>query len=102
MKKKLKKEFIEFLREFRIVTAAIGFILALAINQLVISLVDDMIMPWIDPLIRGGTWETASLSIGQVNLLWGNFLSNILHLGIVFIVLFVLIKKVIKYKPLKA
>ena len=99
MKKKLGKNIIDFLKEFKVITVAIGFIMAQAISNLVTSFVENIFMPLLDPLIPNATWETATLSLGPVNLGWGLFLSSVLRFAILFLIIYFVIKKLLKYKP---
>jgi large conductance mechanosensitive channel len=97
MKKGVKHTFIDFLHEFKIVTAALGFVFALATNDLVHSFVNNLVMPFLDPLIKDGTWKTATFSFYGINIAWGNFLSNFLHFTILLLVIYIVIKKIMKY-----
>lgn len=92
---------MDFLREFRVVSAAIGFVFALATNELVQSFVDNIMMPLLDPLIKDGTWETAVLNIGPIQIAWGMFLSIFIHFVIIVVIIYVVIKKILKYSPQK-
>ncbi|MBS1267234.1 MAG: Large-conductance mechanosensitive channel [Candidatus Woesearchaeota archaeon] len=63
-----KDEFLEFLKEYKVIGLAIAFIIGAAATALVKSLVDNIIMPLITPLIPGGNWKTAKLVLGPVSL----------------------------------
>jgi large conductance mechanosensitive channel len=102
MKKKRETNFLKFLREFRVVTAAIGFIFALITNELVQSFVNNLIMPFLDPLIKDGTWQTATLAIGAAQIKWGAFLSTFLRFIIIGVLVYVIIKKILRYSPAKS
>ncbi|MEK6937785.1 MAG: MscL family protein [Nanoarchaeota archaeon] len=51
---KILKEFKEFLEQYKVMGLAIAFIMAMAANALVQSLVKDIVMPIITPFIPGG------------------------------------------------
>ena len=89
-------DFREFLKEYKIMSVAIGFIMGVATNELVKSFVDNIFMPLLDPLINDGTWETATWSIGPFNIGWGAFLSELLHWLIIALVVFLVIKKLVR------
>ncbi|MFA5724326.1 MAG: MscL family protein, partial [Candidatus Pacearchaeota archaeon] len=61
---KMIKEFFEFLKEYKVIGLAVAFIMGLAANQLIKSLVDNIIMPIITFLVPGGAWKTATFSMG--------------------------------------
>lgn len=90
------KEFMDFLYEYKVIGLAIAFIMGMAANQLVKSLVDNIIMPVVGALIPGGAWQTAKLAIGPVMISWGQFLSDIIYFIIVAFVIFLIAKKVLK------
>ena len=90
------KEFMDFLYEYKVIGLAIAFIMGMAANQVVKSLVDNIIMPIVGALIPGGEWQTAKLGLGPVMISWGQFLSDIIYFVIVAIVIFLIAKKVLK------
>lgn len=96
-KNKFTQEFIEFIKEFQIIGLAIAFVTGAAANDLVASFVDNIVMPMVEPLIPEGTWETASLALGPFNLHWGPFVSALLNFLIIMLVIFVVIKKILRY-----
>lgn len=96
-RKSMRKEFLEFLREYKVVGLAIGFVMGAAAKDLANSVVDDLVMPLINPLIPGGAWQSASIHIGPFFLKWGSFLSNFLSFAIIAIVVFLVVKKMLHW-----
>jgi len=92
----LVKEFKEFLQEYKVMPLAIAFIMGAAITALVQSFVNDIIMPIISPLIPGGEWQTAKLTIGPITLGWGPFLSALINFVIIAFVIFAIAKFLLK------
>jgi large conductance mechanosensitive channel len=90
------KDFLEFLNEYKVVGLAVAFIMGVATNNLVKSLVDNMVMPLVNPLLPGGGWETYTLVLGPFQLGVGPFLASLLNFLIIALVVFVIIKKVPK------
>ncbi|MBP1927870.1 large conductance mechanosensitive channel [Methanolinea mesophila] len=90
------KEFKDFLYEYKIIGLAIAFIMGLAANQLIKSLVDNIIMPIITPFIPGGAWQTATLLLGPIVISWGAFLGDLVYFIIVALVIFLIAKKLLK------
>jgi len=60
------KEFMDFLKEYKIVALAIAFIMGAAATTLIKSLVDNIVMPIITAFIPGGSWKTATFSLGPI------------------------------------
>jgi large conductance mechanosensitive channel len=75
-------EFRAFLLKDNLVALAIAVIIGLALNKLVGSVVDDLIMPLIGLILPSGAWQTAT--VGPLRI--GNFLAaalNFLVIGFV-------------------
>ena len=68
------KEFLEFLKEYKVISFGIAFVMGSASTSLVNSLVKDVLMPIIAPLLSSKSWETAMLNIGRLVLHMGPFL----------------------------
>ena len=90
------KELKEFLKEYKVVGLTVAFIIGVALTALVQSLVNDIVMPIISPLIPGGAWQEATLKIGPVLLRWGSFLSAVINFVIIALVVFIVVKKLLK------
>jgi large conductance mechanosensitive channel len=94
--KALFKEFHAFLMEYKVIGLAVAVIIGLAANNLVKSIVDNIVMPIITPFIPGGAWQTATLALGPVVLGWGAFLSSLINFLIIAWVVFLIAKLVLK------
>lgn len=92
----LIKEFKEFLYEYKVMALAIAFIMGVAITALVQSLVDNIIMPIITFMLPGGTWKTATFALGPIVFGWGAFLAAIINFVIIALVVFMIVKMVMK------
>ena len=95
------KEFRMFLKEYKVIGLAVAFVMGAATTNLVQSLVNNIIMPLINPLIPNGAWDSATLSIGAITLRWGVFLSALIHFVILSFIIFFVVKKVLDDKPAK-
>lgn len=78
-----------FLLRGDVITLAVAFIIGGAFNQIVTSLVEDVIMPIIGTII--GTPDFSSIKIGE-SIMVGKFVNAVVNFLIVGIVLFFLIK----------
>jgi large conductance mechanosensitive channel len=89
-------EFMDFLKEYKVIPLAIAFIMAVVSAQLIKSLVDNIIMGFITPLIPGGDWKTALFAIGPFKFGLGAFLSDLIYFVIVAFVIFLVAKMILK------
>ncbi|WP_424359899.1 large conductance mechanosensitive channel protein MscL [Methanocella sp. MCL-LM] len=92
------QEFREFLQEYKVVGLAVAFIMGVAVTTLVQSLVNDIIMPCITPVMAtaGTNWQNATATVGPVALKYGSFLSNTINFLIIAFVVFMMAKLVLK------
>lgn len=95
------KGFRNFLRDYRIIALSVAFIVGLAASNLIQSVVNDVLLPILRPLISSGSlrWEEMILPIGPINIRIGSFLSAFLNLFFIILVLYLFIAKILKWKP---
>lgn len=96
VKLKLIHEFKDFLKEYKVIGLAIGFIMGGAATELVKSLVDNLIMPLVGAFIPGGDWEKATLSLWKFDIGWGALLSSTINFLIIAWVVFLVAKFMFK------
>jgi large conductance mechanosensitive channel len=89
-------EFMEFLKEYKVIPLAIAFIMGVAATALVTSLVNDIIMPMVGVLIPGGEWRTATWALGPVKFGIGPFVGQLINFIIIAFVVFMIAKTVLK------
>lgn len=92
----LIKEFQEFFKEYKVIRLAIAFMIGSATTDLVQSLVNDVIIPVLTPLLAPGSLETIKLKVGPVVIKMGSFLSALLNFVILLFVVFIIAKKILK------
>lgn len=90
------KEFLEFLKEYKVVSLAIAFVMGSASTALVNSFVKDMLMPVVVPLVSTGPWRDAVLEAGPVRLMYGAFFAELINFLLLAAVVFIVVKKIIK------
>ena len=101
MVKKQILEFRDFLREYALIGMALAFIMGGATKELVNSLVKDIIMPFIVPVMPGELWQEASFMLGSIVIKWGSFVSALLNFLILAWVVFIIAKKILKEEQVK-
>lgn len=90
------KEFAKFLKEFNVLSLAIGFIMGTASTALINSLVKDVLMPIADPFLSGETWRDAAAHFGPVTIAYGPFLAELFNFLILAFIVFIVAKKILK------
>jgi large conductance mechanosensitive channel len=100
------KDFRAFLVKDNIIGLAIAVILGLALNKLVTSVVDDLIMPIINlaTAATGGNWKDWFIPLSSAGadgpkLMVGNIISNIINFLVIGLVCFMFAKAFVKAKP---
>lgn len=92
-------DFLAFLKKYNAVALAVAFIISTSAAKLVSAIVNDLIMPIIGALTPTGDWQTATLAFGPVDFLMGDLISALLDFLLVAIVVFLIIKWVMKQDP---
>ena len=95
-KKGMVKEFMEFLLKYQVIGLAVAVIIGAAATKMVTATVNDIIMPIIGAIIPGGAWRTATVEIGPVKFLVGDFVGAIIDFIIIALVVFLIVKFMMK------
>ena len=103
------KGFKEFLLKNQVLALAIAVIMGGAIGKVVSSLVADILMPLISPLIPGGEWRTAKLVLSRavgpdgkevVNAInYGSFIGTIVDFAVIAFCIYLITRALIKEAP---
>jgi large conductance mechanosensitive channel len=96
MAKGFIEEFSEFLKNYQVIGLAVAVIIGAAAGKMVTAMVNDIIMPIIGALVPGGDWKTSVLQIGPMKFLVGDFVGAIIDFVIVALVIFLIVKLVMK------
>lgn len=91
-----KNEFVEFLKNYKVIELAIGVVIGNAVKDLVTSIAQDLIMPIIGIFTPSGSWKNIAINILGSDFKIGNFISASLDFAIVAIVVFIVVKKLLK------
>ena len=86
------KEFKEFALKGNVIDLAIGVIIANAFQKIVSSLVEDIIMPLISLVTTDIDFTELAITVGDVSVTYGNFITAIIDFLIVAFCLFLFIK----------
>jgi large conductance mechanosensitive channel len=91
-----KNEFVEFLKNYKVIELAIAVVIGNAVKELVTSIAQDIIMPIIGIFTPSGSWKTISFFIMGSEFKVGNLISASLDFAIVAVVVFIVVKKLLK------
>ncbi|MEM9647759.1 MAG: large-conductance mechanosensitive channel protein MscL [Bacteroidota bacterium] len=103
------KEFKDFAMKGNLVDIAVGFVMGAAFNKVVASFTGGIVSPLIGLIfnadfkdlkyiINEGTMNEAGEKVGEVAVLYGEFLTNVIDFIIVAFVMFMIVKGVNKMK----
>jgi len=89
------KEFMDFMKEQKIIAVALAFIVGIATAALVQALVKDMITPIYSPYLDFLNPET-SINIGKSKFMIGDFIMQLINWLVILLVVFIIGKKIAK------
>jgi len=88
----MMKEFKEFAVKGNVMDLAIGVIIGAAFGKIVASLVENILMPIVGAMLKGVSFATLSVKVGNAEIKYGLFISSIIDFIIIAFVLFLVIK----------
>jgi large conductance mechanosensitive channel len=89
------KEFMDFMKEQKIIAVALAFIVGVATAALVQALVKDIITPIYSPYLDFLNPDT-SITIGRSEFLIGDFIMQLVNWIVILLVVFIIGKKIAK------
>lgn len=89
------KEFKEFAMRGNVIDLAVAVIIGAAFGKIVTSVVNDLIMPVLNPLIPGGDWRAMEVGPG---IKIGAFLGTVLDFLFVAFAVFIIVKGINRLK----
>jgi len=98
---KNKNEFLDFLKNYNVLELAIGVVIGSAVKDLTTSIANDMIMPIIGILSPTGSWREIVFTVAGSDFKVGNMIGSLLNFLIVAVLVFVVIKKILKIEDNK-
>jgi large conductance mechanosensitive channel len=92
------KDFNKFIQNGNIIDLAVAFIIGAAFSKIISSLVDGIIMPVIGIFLGGINIAGKTTTIGSAVIKWGEFLQNLLDFIIIALVVFWIVRMLMKLK----
>ncbi len=89
-------EFLSFLREYKITSLVVAVVMGTASTSMINSLVKDVFMPMVSPLLFAGSWRDAVVVVGHARIGYGSFLAEFLNFIILAFIIFIVAKKILR------
>ena len=96
--RKFIEEFKQFAIKGNVLDLAVGMIIGTAFTNIVKSVVNDIIMPFVGILIGGKDFTNLCLTIGEAKITYGMLIQNLVDFFIIAMFLFLVIKTLNRFK----
>jgi large conductance mechanosensitive channel len=91
-----KNEFVEFMKDYKVIELAIGVVIGNAVKDLVTAIAQGLIMPIIGIFTPSGSWRELIFTVMGSDFKIGELISASLDFAIVALVVFIVVKKLLK------
>lgn len=95
------KGFLSFIKEYGVIGLAIAVIIGGKVNELVKSIVDNLVMPFVGIMLPSGDWKELAFTIGNAKFGIGHVMGSMLDFLIVAIIIYSFSKYVLKEETVK-
>jgi large conductance mechanosensitive channel len=92
------KEFKAFIARGNVVDLAVAVIIGGAFGVIIRSLVDDIFMPAVGMLIGGIDFSGLAFTVGEEQILYGNFIQAVVNFLIIAFALFLVVRTINRFK----
>lgn len=97
--KKIKEEFLKFIKSYGIIAVAIGIVMGQAIAKVITVIVEGLVMPVLEVVLPGNKWQDAVLYLGSINIKIGLIIAALIDFFAVSLVVFFLVRYILKVEP---
>lgn len=88
------QEFKKFISQGNVLDLAIGMIIGASFKAIVDSFVNDVISPILGIFLGGIDFSELSITVGQAQIMYGNFINSVISFLIIAFVLFMVVKAI--------
>lgn len=88
------QEFKKFISQGNVLDLAIGMIIGASFKAIVDSFVNDIISPILGIFLGGIDFSQLSITVGQAQIMYGNFINSVISFLIIAFVLFMVVKAI--------
>src|SRR5687768_11878976 len=92
----MMQEFLAFLRAYGVIGLAIAVIIGGKLNEVVNSLVQNILMPFVGIFLPSGDWRTLGFEIAGAKFGVGAFLASVVDFLIVALFIYILSRKILR------
>lgn len=87
------QKFVLFIRTQGVIGLAVAVVLGGAVQKVVTALVNDILNPVIGIFLgKSADLKDAAIAVGDIKILWGDFVSTIIDFLIIALVIYILVK----------
>lgn len=90
------RDFSLFLREYNIIALAIAFVMGTSTDALVKSIVNNLVMPLVQPIFAAGRWQDWAWHVGPFVFGLGAFFADALRFFVLAFLVYFLVKKIMR------
>lgn len=83
--------FKEFIAKGNVIDLAVGVIIGGAFGKIVTSIVSDILMPLLGIVVGGVDFTSLSVKIGNAEVMYGNFIQNVIDFLIIALCVYIMI-----------
>ncbi|MFA6349735.1 MAG: MscL family protein [Candidatus Omnitrophota bacterium] len=94
-----KHEFIKFIRSYSVLGVAIGIVMGQAVAKIITSIVEGLVMPFLELILPGQRWQESAIIIGKAHFKIGPVIASLLDFFSVALVIFFLMRYIFKVEP---
>jgi large conductance mechanosensitive channel len=94
--KRLKREFINFLKSQSIIGVAIGIVIGQAFAKLITSIIEGLLMPVMELFASGTQWENITIGAGRLHFKVGMVIAALINFFVVSLVVFFVIRLILR------
>lgn len=94
--KKVKEEFLGFIKSYGVIGIAIGIVMGQAVAKIINVIVEGLIMPVLEVVMPGGRWQDAVLYLGRIHIKIGLIIAALIDFFAISIVVFFMVRYILK------
>jgi len=98
---KLKKEFMEFIKSYSVISVAVAIVMGQAVSKLINAIVEGFIMPILEVMLPGEKWQEAIINIGNVHIKIGLIIAAVIDFFVIAMVIFFFVRYILKIKEIR-
>jgi len=94
--KKIKDEFLRFIKSYGIIGVAIGIVMGQAVAKIISVIVEGLIMPVVGLVFPGQIWQEAVWHLGKANIKVGLIIAALIDFLAIALVVFFMVRYILR------